>query len=140
MRLERDRTKTIRPATIPRAKTPLIARSAISKSLLLLLLFDEFPALLSLLLSFWFKPVKTFSSLALLPEPVATFAGDVSGVAAAGAGSDKELTVAGRALPETRGWRWEVGWVAGRVKPQRLRHSSVPTAMLLGIKASNPAT
>lgn len=49
-----------------------------------------------------------------------------------------ELTVspvklAGNALAATRGWRWEVGWTAGAVIPQRWRHSAVPRATLSGI-------
>jgi len=45
----------------------------------------------------------------------------------------------GFAFPDTTGWCCRTGWEP-RVSPQRARHSSVPRAMLSGMRASRPPT
>jgi hypothetical protein len=52
------------------------------------------------------------------------------GEAAAVAGPEKP---GGRALPDTRGWRCEVGWLVCFAMPQACKQESTPCAILLGI-------
>lgn len=78
--------------------------------------------------------VEVVTATAALPVPVAEVEVEVELVVEV----EKKTDVAGTLmpvgeLPETTGWCWAIGWVEGRVRPQRCKHSSVPTATLSGI-------